>query len=163
MPACVNTLEQLTTVPMEQHLNGIAFLDAIESATSPGLSTVILAFETRDRSARRVERWWCNRGCVPDSTGWLTSPESAGDLQRSSIVSRQMSRSPRASHSWWPAMRRARNSDSGSPSSGGRALSRWSVWKAPGRREWLWPGFWLGCGGKMDVDRPNRQAHRTEG
>ncbi len=94
-----------------------------------------------------VERWWCNRGCVPDSTGWLTSPGSAGDLQRSSIASRRMSRSPRASHSWWPAMRRARNSDSGSPSSCGRVLSRWSVRKAPGRREWFWPGFWLVCGG----------------
>jgi Cu/Ag efflux pump CusA len=46
MPACVDTLEQLITLPMAQHLlNGIAFLDTIQAASMPGLSTVILTFE----------------------------------------------------------------------------------------------------------------------
>ena len=46
MPACVDTLEQLITVPMEQDLvNAVAFLDEIESASLPGLSSFILTLE----------------------------------------------------------------------------------------------------------------------
>ena len=46
MPACVDTLEQLIMVPMEQDLvNGVAFLDEIESASLPGLSSIILTLE----------------------------------------------------------------------------------------------------------------------
>ncbi|HEV2905993.1 MAG TPA: efflux RND transporter permease subunit, partial [Actinomycetota bacterium] len=39
-------VEQLITVPLEQDLlNGVAFLDEIESASLPGLSSVVLTFE----------------------------------------------------------------------------------------------------------------------
>jgi Cu/Ag efflux pump CusA len=39
-------VEQLITVPLEQDLlNGVAFLDDIESASLPGLSSVVLTFE----------------------------------------------------------------------------------------------------------------------
>src|ERR671914_140605 len=39
-------VEQLITVPLEQDLlNGIAFLDEIESASLPGFSSVVLTFE----------------------------------------------------------------------------------------------------------------------
>jgi CzcA family heavy metal efflux pump len=39
-------MEELITVPLEQDLlNGIAFLDEIESATIPGLSSIVLTFE----------------------------------------------------------------------------------------------------------------------
>ncbi len=39
-------VEQLITVPLEQDLlNGVAFLDTIESTSMPGLSSVILTFE----------------------------------------------------------------------------------------------------------------------
>ena len=39
-------VEQLITVPLEQDLlNGVAFLDTIESASLPGLSSVVLTFE----------------------------------------------------------------------------------------------------------------------
>jgi len=39
-------VEQLITVPLEQDLlNGVAFLDEIESASIPGLSSVVLTFE----------------------------------------------------------------------------------------------------------------------
>lgn len=39
-------VEQLITVPLEQDLlNGIAFLDEIESASLPGLSSVVMTFE----------------------------------------------------------------------------------------------------------------------
>ncbi|MEX0985491.1 MAG: efflux RND transporter permease subunit [Actinomycetota bacterium] len=39
-------VEQLITVPLEQDLlNGIAFLDEIESASIPGLSSVVMTFE----------------------------------------------------------------------------------------------------------------------
>ncbi|MGH9196568.1 MAG: efflux RND transporter permease subunit, partial [Acidimicrobiia bacterium] len=39
-------VEQLVTVPLEQDmLNGVAFLDEIESASLPGLSSVVLTFE----------------------------------------------------------------------------------------------------------------------
>jgi CzcA family heavy metal efflux pump len=39
-------VEQLITVPLEQDLlNGVAFLDRIESASLPGLSSVVLTFE----------------------------------------------------------------------------------------------------------------------
>src|SRR5919106_1667861 len=39
-------VEQLITVPMEQDLlNGVAFLDEIQSASLPGLSSVVLIFE----------------------------------------------------------------------------------------------------------------------
>ena len=46
MPACVDTLEQLSTVPTEQDIvNGVAFLDEIESASLPGLWSFILTHE----------------------------------------------------------------------------------------------------------------------
>ena len=39
-------VEQLITVPLEQDLlNGVAFLDTIESASIPGLSSVVMTFE----------------------------------------------------------------------------------------------------------------------
>ncbi|MGH8929815.1 MAG: efflux RND transporter permease subunit [Egibacteraceae bacterium] len=39
-------VEQLITVPLEQDLlNGVAFLDEIESASLPGLSSIVLTFE----------------------------------------------------------------------------------------------------------------------
>jgi Cu/Ag efflux pump CusA len=39
-------MEEIITVPLEQDLlNGIAFLDEIESATLPGLSSIVLTFE----------------------------------------------------------------------------------------------------------------------
>lgn len=39
-------VEQLVTSPLEQDLlNGVAFLESIESASLPGLSSVILTFE----------------------------------------------------------------------------------------------------------------------
>lgn len=39
-------VEQLVTVPLEQDLlNGVAFLDEIESASLPGLSSVVMTFE----------------------------------------------------------------------------------------------------------------------
>lgn len=39
-------VEQLITVPLEQDLlNGVAFLDTIESASLPGLSSVVMTFE----------------------------------------------------------------------------------------------------------------------
>lgn len=39
-------MEELITVPLEQDLlNGIAFLDEIESATIPGLSSIVMTFE----------------------------------------------------------------------------------------------------------------------
>ncbi len=39
-------VEQLITVPLEQDLlNGVAFLDSIESASLPGLSSVVMTFE----------------------------------------------------------------------------------------------------------------------
>jgi CzcA family heavy metal efflux pump len=39
-------MEELITVPLEQDLlNGLAFLDEIESATIPGLSSIVLTFE----------------------------------------------------------------------------------------------------------------------
>ncbi len=50
-------VEQLVTVPLEQDLlNGVAFLDEIESASLPGLSSVIMTFEpgTSVLDARQV-------------------------------------------------------------------------------------------------------------
>ncbi|HEX2069330.1 MAG TPA: efflux RND transporter permease subunit [Actinomycetota bacterium] len=50
-------VEQLITVPLEQDLlNGVAFLDEIESASLPGLSSVVMTFEpgTSDLDARQV-------------------------------------------------------------------------------------------------------------
>jgi CzcA family heavy metal efflux pump len=50
-------VEQLITVPLEQDLlNGVAFLDDIESASLPGLSSVVLTFEpgTEVLDARQV-------------------------------------------------------------------------------------------------------------
>ena len=39
-------VEQLITVPLEQDLlNGVAFLETIESASLPGLSSVVMTFE----------------------------------------------------------------------------------------------------------------------
>ena len=39
-------VEQLITAPLEQDLlNGVAFLDGIESASLPGLSSVVMTFE----------------------------------------------------------------------------------------------------------------------
>ena len=40
-------VEQLITVPLEQDLlNGVAFLETIESASLPGLSSVVMTFES---------------------------------------------------------------------------------------------------------------------
>jgi Cu/Ag efflux pump CusA len=50
-------VEQLITVPLEQDLlNGVAFLDEIESASLPGLSSVVLTFQpgTNLMDARQV-------------------------------------------------------------------------------------------------------------
>jgi CzcA family heavy metal efflux pump len=50
-------VEQLITVPLEQDLlNGVAFLDKIESASLPGLSSVVMTFEpgTKLLDARQV-------------------------------------------------------------------------------------------------------------
>jgi Cu/Ag efflux pump CusA len=50
-------VEQLITVPLEQDLlNGVAFLDTIESASLPGLSSVVMTFEpgTELLDARQV-------------------------------------------------------------------------------------------------------------
>lgn len=50
-------VEQLVTVPLEQNLlNGVAFLDEIESASLPGLSSVVMTFEpgTDELTARQV-------------------------------------------------------------------------------------------------------------
>ena len=49
-------VEQLITVPLEQDLlNGVAFLEDIESASLPGLSSIVMTFEpgTSLRDARR--------------------------------------------------------------------------------------------------------------
>ena len=43
-------VEQLITVPMEQDLlNGVPWLDTIRSESVPGLSSIVLIFEPRDR------------------------------------------------------------------------------------------------------------------
>ena len=50
-------IEQLVTVPLEQNLlNGVAFLEEIESASLPGLSSIVMTFEagTDEFTARQV-------------------------------------------------------------------------------------------------------------
>ena len=47
-------VEQLITAPLEADLlNGVAFLDEIRSESIPGLSSIELLFEPRDRHPRR--------------------------------------------------------------------------------------------------------------